>query len=75
MPYPAPWKRSVIATVCLAAGLKLLLVAGAPRGNHSLLPGVLRELVHHVSTPVLFVPKAQLEPDETLVDAAERGAP
>jgi hypothetical protein len=25
MPYPTPWKRSVIATVCLAAGLKLLL--------------------------------------------------
>jgi hypothetical protein len=27
MPYPTPWKRSVIATVCLAAGLKLLLAS------------------------------------------------
>jgi nucleotide-binding universal stress UspA family protein len=53
----------------------LLLVAGAPRGKHPLLPGVLRELVHHVSIPVLVVPNAQLEPDEALVDAAERGEP
>jgi uncharacterized membrane protein HdeD (DUF308 family) len=27
MLYPTPWKRSVIATVCLAAGLKLLLAS------------------------------------------------
>jgi len=53
----------------------LLLVAGAPRGTQPLRPGVLRELVHHVSIPVLVVPKAQLEPDEALVDAAERGEP